>query len=411
MLRKALKENPIFLYFSSFQMVHQLSLGIVVPFWSLILLEANWSISQITIFFAISSFVIFMLGGSVGKIADTFGKKNIIFLGLFIQAFFFTSYYFFLENVFLMMIARVFEILSFLCISMVGIGALGDFIKSKRGFWTGVFLGLGTIGMMIGPIVAGYIAQYSLHKTLLLFSVVLTIVCIFILTKIPNNSTKRKHKFTISDFNPFSEISHFLKYRKLQGMALLGILMNSKGQVYAIFFPIFVIESLGLPTHYLGYLYSIPIFCHIFQVYFGKISDSISAEFGVLLGVFLSCSALFLFPYVNSTSMLVAMLIVFGIGSGIWNVNAWTLMGGIGKEKNIEAEITGTYMSIAKLGVFFTTLVSASLIGYFGIERTLQLFSIIIFVGIAFTYFFFEPIFHKAEKESHFSKIHKHLNR
>jgi len=50
---------------------------------------------------------------------------------------------------------------------------------------------------------------------------------------------------------------------------------------------------------------------------------------------------------------------------------------------------------------------SASLIGYFGIERTLQLFSIIIFVGIAFTYFFFQPIFHKAEKGSHFHKILK----
>jgi len=112
-----------------------------------------------------------------------------------------------------------------------------------------------------------------------------------------------------------------------------------------------------------------------------------------------------MFPYVSSITMLVLMLIVFGIGSSIWNVNTWTLMGNLGKENEIEGEINGTYMSIAKLGVFLTTLTSASLINFFGIERTLQLFSIIIFVGITITYFFFEPIFHHKKKKSHFHKV------
>ncbi len=393
-------------FFTSFRLMYQFSLGVVVPFWSIILLEAGWETVEITYFFAISAFVVFLFGGIVGKFADFIGKKKMILTGLLIQAFFFMFYFFFAENIMLILVARVFEIFAFMLIGMVGLSALEDYLEdSERGFWTGLFLGIGAIGMMVGPVIAGYIAEVNIPKVLLIVSAVITLLSILILNKIPIKHNKLKHKFSYSDLNPLSEVKRFLHFKKLRGMALLGILMNSKAQIYAIFFPIFIVETLVLPIYYVGYLYSIPVFFHLFQAVFGKYFDKVSTEAGVLVGVSLSSIAMFMFPYVNSLWTLCILLCVYGIGSSIWNVTAWSLMGSIAKKYEMEAEVTGTYMSIAKLGVFITTLFSAGLIATFGIERTLQMASISIFIGVIICYFVFQPIFHGKLRKSNFDLI------
>ncbi|NQZ84840.1 MAG: MFS transporter [Nanoarchaeales archaeon] len=405
MLNK-LKSNPVVMFFTSFQLMYQFSLGVVVPFWSIILLNAGWETLEITYFFAISAFVVFLFGGVVGKFADYIGKKKMILTGLIIQASFFILYFFFIQNSTVILIARVFEIFAFMLIGMVGLSALEDYLEdSNRGFWTGIFLGVGAIGMLIGPIIAGYIAEVNLPKVLLLVSAVITVLSIFVLNKIPMKHNKVKHSFNYSDLNPLSEVKRFLSFKKLRGMAILGILMNSKAQIYAIFFPIFVIETLNLPIYYVGYLYSIPVFFHLFQAIFGKYFDKVSTEMGVLIGVSLSSGAMFMFPYINNLWQLVILLCVFGLGSSIWNVTAWSLMGTIAKKNEMEGEINGTYMSIAKLGVFVTTLFSAGIIATFGIERTLQLMAIMIFVGVGICYFMFQPIFHGKLKKSNFDLI------
>ncbi len=94
-----------------------------------------------------------------------------------------------------------------------------------------------------------------------------------------------------------------------------------------------------------------------------------------------------------------------GIGGSMWNVCAWTLMGEIAKKEHIEGEVVGTYSSIAKIGVFFSTLLSASLVGLLGIAFTLQLFAVLILIGGIITFFFFTPIFHHEKHGSYFDKI------
>ncbi|MCA9496010.1 MAG: MFS transporter, partial [Nanoarchaeota archaeon] len=317
---------------------------------------------------------------------------------------FFFSYFFFTQYQSLIYIIRFLNGIGSACVVVVALSAFEDSIKKNRGFWTGLFLSLGTIGALLGPIIAGFIANWYYSKMLLLAGVFFSIVSIFLLAFIPEKKIKKK-KITIKDFNLFLEIKEYLKFKELQGMALLGILMNSKNQIYVIFFPILVIENLGLNEISLGILLSIPVFFHIFQVYFGKIADKISAEFGVLLGVGLVASAFLIIPFANSFILLFLILLVYGIGGSIWNVNAWSLMGRIAKEKNIEGEVIGSYSSLSKLGMFVATLTSAGLVGIFGIAETLQLFAILIVIGNVIAYFFFEPIFHHKRNKSYFHKI------
>jgi len=404
MLRKLISKNPLMTKFYSFQVLYQFSISIVVPFFSIILLSANWSTQQITYFFAISSFVVFLIAPIIGRVADEIGKKSIIYLGLILQIITFNLFYFFLENITFIYFIRIFDTISFICIGIVFFGAFEDYIKEKRGFWTGLFLGIGTIGTLIGPIIAGFIIDIYSAKFLFLISIFLVFFAILVLSILPKMEGNHK-KISKTDLNPLSEIKHFLINKKLRGMALLGILMNSKGQIFSIFFPIFVIETLNLPVSYIGFFLSLSAFFHLFQFYFGRISDTISAEFGVMLGVFFAAGSIFMLPYVSGLYSLIILLIFYGIGSSIWNVNAWSLMTNIAKKNNMESEIIGTYSSVSKLGVFFSTIISSILVASFGIAGTLQFFSILILIGIVISYFFFEPIFHHENKKSFFHKI------
>lgn len=401
-----IKENSVFMSFSSFQLLYQLSISIVVPFFSLLLLNANWTTEQITYFFAISSFVIFLFGPAIGRIADLLGKRTVILFGLILQILFFIIYFFFLEYVYFILIARVIEVIAVICISLVGISAIEDFIKDNRGFWMGLFLSIGTIGALIGPVIAGSFSSFYSIRFLFIFAVILTLISLFFLFKLPNNKTSNKN-FVLNDLNPLNEIKHFLIDKKLKGMAVLGIFMNSKVQFYAIFFPILITQVFNYPNFYLGIFLTIPVFFHIFQFYFGRLSDSISSEFGVLFGVSMVSISLFFFPYISNIYSIFILLILYGIGGSIWNVSAWSLMGEIAEKKGISGEIVTTYASISKLGVFISTLLSATLISIFTLKYTFQFYSIILLFAVVISYFFLKPVFHHEKQMSYFHILKK----
>lgn len=393
-----LKENKLVLQFSSFHLISSFAFSIFAPFMSLILLEKGFQTYEITYFFAIFTLGVFLFSPILGKISDEIGKKKIILVCLFIESISVLSYYF-IENIYLLFAIRFIDAIAYSGIFFVMIGSFQDMIENKRGFWTGVYMSLGTVGALFGPILAGVIISSNSNLILLLFGFFLILFSLIYLLFIPEKKKPQK-KISKSDFNILLEIKHFLKFKELRGMGILGILMNSKSEIYLIFFPILVVTTLEISEIYLGILISIPLFFRSFQFYFGKIGDSISSEFGVLLGVFLAAASIFFLPYVDKMYELVILLMVYGIGGSIWNVNAWSLMGNIAKKYDMEGEIVGTYVSISKIGVFISTLLSATLIKYLGISYTLQLFAILILIGVSIVYFFFEPIFHHESKEN-----------
>lgn len=408
-MKNLIRENPRALVFSSFHLVQSFAIFLVVPFLSLILLENGWKTAEITYFFAIFTFAMFLFSPIIGRISDEIGRKKVILFGIFTQAIFFLVYYFFPTNHTLLLFTRFLDGIGFACVSIVVLSAFQDLIEEKRGFWTGLFLSVGTIGSFFAPIIAGYIATWYLNKILLLIGFFFLVLSFVFLLFIPESKPKKRN-VKLNDFDPFSEIFTFLSYRKFRGMAFIGILMNSKGEIFSIFFPIYVITVLGYPEYYLGFFLAIPAFLHIFQFYFGKISDAVSSEFGVLFGVFLVSGSMVFLPHIQSLPALIILLLVYGIGGAIWNVNAWSLMSKIAKEKDIQGEVVGSYISLAKLGMFFAALVSAYLVSIFGIAQTIQLFAIIIFIANFGTYLFLKPIFHHEKITSPFGKyLKKHL--
>lgn len=404
MFNKLIRENPIALRFASFQLTHQIAVGMIVPFFSLIFLEAGWSNKEITTFFAMLTLGIFLFAPIVGKISDRIGRKKIILFGVMAQVLFLLTYYNFTDNRMLVYLVRFIDGIGSGAVSIVALGAFEDMIKEKRGFWTGVYFSVSSIGAIIAPIIAGFIANWHLAKTIFLVAIVFLVLSIILLIFVPETKRK-KTKIVARDFNPLSEIADFLKYKRLQGMALLGIGMNAKGQIFTIFFPIFAVKTLGLPTYWFGILWGINPLFHVFQFYFGRIADKVSAQFGVMFGVLIVCVSLAFMPYIHSIFGIAIMLVIYSIGSSIWNVTAWSMMSSVAEKNNMEGEVVGTYYSISYLGMFFASIFGAYIVDTIGISRTIQIFALIILGLNCVAYFFFKPIFHHTKNKSVFHKI------
>lgn len=401
------KENSLLVFFSSFQMLYQFSVNIVVPFFSVILLSMNWDETTISYFFSIGFLTVFLLAPGVGKLSDYVSKKILMLFGLLTQVFFFSAMYFFGENQSIMIYARIIDMVGFIAIAVVGMGALEDIIKDKRGFWTGVFLTLGTIGSLFGPIVAGYISEHYANRILLALGALASLVALIFLMAIPLKTSIKKNnssKSILQEINPLNEIKHFIVEKRMRGMGIMGLVMNAKGQIFIIFFPIYAIKVLQISEMYLGFLLTIPIAMHLFQTQLGKISDKISAQFSVLFGAFVASFSLFFFPYISTIPSLIVLLIIMGLGNSIWNVSAWTLMGDYAKRNNMEGEVAGIYFSISKLGGFIATGGVSLLLTFFSLATMIQFFAIIVLFTMCFCYFLFQPIFHHEEKENHLLK-------
>ena len=401
------KENNLLVFFSSFQLLYQLSVNLVIPFFSVILLSLGWNEATISYFFSIGFLTVFLLAPGIGKLSDYVSKKLLMLLGLLTQILFFISMYFFGEYSSIMVYARVIDMIGFIAIGVVGLGALEDLIKEKRGFWTGVFLTLGTVGGLFGPIVAGYISDHYADKLLLILGAIASFVAMVFLAALPLKThikKKESKKSLIQEINPLNEIKHFIVEKRMRGMGIMGLVMNAKGQIFIIFFPIYAIKVLNISETYLGFLLMIPIAMHLFQTQLGKISDYISAQFGVLCGAFVACFSMIFLPYLSTIPELVVLLVIMGLGNSMWNVNAWSLMGDYAKRNQIEGEVSGTYFSLSKLGAFIATGSTSLLLTFFTLATMIQFFAGVVLITMCFCYFLFAPIFHHENRRNHFLK-------
>lgn len=403
---KTIKKNKQLLQFSSFHMLSSFAFAILLPFYSIILLEKGFTLSQVSLFFVVFSIGVILFSPIMGKLSDRHGRKKIILFGLSLETLFYLSY-FFVENQTVLLTLRFFEALAYSSIFFVMVSAFEDMISEKRGFWTGVYMSIGTIGTLLGPIIAGIISSYSSPKILLLGSCLLIISCIIFLSLLPEKKQLKKEKTKLT-LNPISEIYHFLQDKKLRGAGIIMLLMISTIQFFSIYLPIYLIEELQLPTYYLGFLLAIPIAFELIQFYFGKITDSISSEFGIVLGIVLTASPLLFFPYVESLLGIIYILLLHGLGKSIWSINGWNLIGTKGEDLNKEGELVGTYVSLGRIGTIIVILSSTFIIEDIGIDHTIQILGIILLSSLLYVYFLFQPIFHKPQNIFHSYIKHKH---
>jgi MFS family permease len=305
------------------------------------------------------------------------------------------GYFFFLQYPGVSYVLRFIEGILFACVTAVSIGAFEQLVSQRRGLWTGIFMSLSAYGKLFGPLLGGFIAQFFFRDAVLLVAVIFFLISLFFLFRLPDTRNPDE-SIHWPDLFPLIEIGHFLQSSRLGGVGLLGVLTNGKNTLFTMFFPILIVSQLGYSEATLGFLLGLQGVMSSFQFLYGKIADKISEEFGVLLGCCIFSIGFIGFSLVDSIYGFGLLLLIIGIGSGIWNVSAWVLMGNQASKADDEAEIVGTYMSLAKLGMFFASVFGAVLVDAFGIALTLTYMGFSVLLGVFVVYFLFMSVFHKA---------------
>lgn len=334
---------------------------------------------QLGVLFSITPLVLVFSSTIIGSMSDNIGRRKAILYGIGgeIAA---IIIYISSTNWILFVIARILDAVAATTVVIVSLATIEDNIKDKtRGKYTGISLSIEYVGRLLGPLAGGLLADIFFIKAPFITSI---FVISFLLLILPRKKLGRIRKKSLK----WSEgIRHFLSFKKLKGMAIIGIVMHSAIPAFLVFLPLLITEDMNLSYAFVGYALFALELPHILQFVFGKWADKQACKL-ILIGALLSGMLMSLISQINLYLILVLILFIRGIGLSMWNISGWTLMSKIGEKKKMEGEIIGSYLSIVKIGSFASFILSGLFAYIYGIESLFLVNGIIIVLGTVLAY-------------------------
>lgn len=344
--------------------------------------------SNISFIHAIAPIFIIFVAPVMGRIADIVGRKRVIVWSTLFLA---TSVFgmMFLNIRFTLFSAAVFYTFYVIFSSVIEIVSLAMAEDSsedgkKRGYLTGLYQSIRSFFIVIGTFLGIYItSKYSIDSVFLV-SFILFIALVLYSFSLKKKEVKDKPR--AKDFFFIKDIKYFLRDKRLRTVGYLGILTNFSEGILSVFMPLYVISELNGPVYFVGIIFAARYSVSIIQFYFGKLCDIRGSGNMIFLGIFLKALALMMLPFSNSLLMLLVASVLISIGGSIWNTSAWCYMSEIGEDNNDEAEMAGSYMSIAYLGPFSAYILGGILVSYLGYRGLFSLAAIVCILGAYLAY-------------------------
>ncbi|MCI1274055.1 MAG: MFS transporter [Clostridiaceae bacterium] len=266
------KENLPPMWLDAAHFVNDIYTGMLNPIMPFIAVKLGISMAVATIVLSLSHICASLLQPIFGFFADNIIKRSFIFWGLLMSSVFISlapcahSLYYLI----------IFIILGSLGSSIFHPQALGfsvRFARSDASKNMGAFIGLGTVGFSLGPIVSAGVTQFlglAHMPYLCIFGVLLAFVMFICIPKISNTGIKvESKKFGVA----FSSI---LKNRKLNLLIVISILKTLVTTSSTILLP-FLWKDLGRNPFYIGFA----LFAFTFAGGIGSlISGKIEQKFG-----------------------------------------------------------------------------------------------------------------------------------
>ncbi len=338
---------------------------------------------QLGLVFSFLPLSIIIFSPMIGKLSDMTNRRMVIEIGIALEILA-VAIYAFGNSLLMIGLARVLDAVAATTVSMITLAKVQDSIGSKkRGEYTGWTESFNYVGGLTAPVIGALLADKLFIRAPFFFSIALLSILFFSLFKkgdFPKIDGKK--------LNPLKEIKRFLSCRQLRGMGILGIVMHASTPAVSLFLPLFIIYELGLGISFVGYALFFLGFMHIFQFWFGKISDKYGSWKIVLLGCLISALGAIMMSFSTSFFVLAIFLFIRGIGNAMWNVSAWTLMSDIGEKRRKEGGTITSYLSIATMGAFISFLVSGLVVTFYNIQTLFLLNGLLVLAGIVFSYRF-----------------------
>lgn len=315
---------------------------------------------------------------AVGALSDDLGRRRMVLAGcaLLVAA---VLLYLLGSHPVLFVLSRVLEALGINAALLSVVAKVNDLTKEQeRGSKQGVFFTIMHVGQLLGPLVGGLLAAVSLRLPLIAGGLMVVVAGLFFLLTKPDHRGA-PHRESL---NLLKNWRQFLGFRKLKGMAVLGVTMHASTPALIIFLPLLVLERFPAHPEYIGFAFGALRLSNMLDFVTGRIIDRYGKTRLTMLGCLLVGAALFLIPATGSLASLLVVMLLVGAGQSFWNIGAWTVMSSIGEANHIEGHIVGSFASIAKVGDLIASLAFGALAAVVGITAIFSLSAYVIMAGV-----------------------------
>ena len=339
-----------------------------MPFLSPYLSTLGWSESLKGVFFALFSFAGIFFSIIAGNIADKIGRYKLIMFGIFIEILILIGYIFF-QQIVMLFILRIFACLAYSAIILGGQARVNDDVENhRRGRINGLFHTVISITAIVAPLLGGFIADH--YNFIRLFEIsaiimIITLIGLYIYDFFfydDNHPHREKTKITMADFNILSNIKSVFIYKELRLAIFLGVVVNVAVPLITLVFPYVIIQQWGLSNAHLSIVIFLNAFAHIFQVFFGYLSEKIGNAKAIFLGVSFEAICLLAMFFTNRFDILLIFVFLRSIGTSLWNVSVMNYMSDVGEAHNIEGRVLGNYNSVIRMFMVISFILTGLLL-------------------------------------------------
>ncbi|MFP4523394.1 MAG: MFS transporter [Candidatus Woesearchaeota archaeon] len=330
-----------------------------VPYFSPYLTTLGWSESLKGLFFATFSFMSIFAYTYAGILADRIGRYKLLMIGLVIEAITLLGYVFF-DNIPALFILRIFSSMSNGAILISGQARINDDISNqKRGRINGIFQTSISIAAITAPLLGGFISDnYSFLRLFQISSVGIIATILFVLFfdyffYDDNHKHRIRSQKESRQFNIIKQFKTILAYKELRRAITSGIVVNIAIPLSTLVFPFIIIKQMGLSNSHLSIAIFLVAFAHIFQAFFGYMTERVGKGKGILFGSIFQAVCIILMFFTTRYEILLFLIFLRSIGTSIWNVSILGYISDVGEKYNIEGRVTGVFHSISRI---FTTI-------------------------------------------------------
>ncbi len=251
----------------------------------------------------------------VGTLSDKIGRKRMLIVSCLLVSV--VLFAFFINTRFYVLIVLQIALGAF----MVPVWIVGEaFIKdisptNRRGEFRSFFGTFANAGMLIGPLIGGFLAWRLGVRSPYLFAAILLFIPLILMLQMEADHRDRSvnGKLTMKDF--LSLLEGFLRHKELKILALCTLSLYFWYAVKWVFGPLFLLNLNYSPFIIGAWLAVSGLPFLLFQLPIGKLSDKIGKSKIIYLGFLISTISLIPLGFMSSISSLLATIFIVSIGT------------------------------------------------------------------------------------------------